>query len=416
MTQHSLLPWSKPRLTSDSILMIKNFTLMSDGNRFYGSQRPWFVRAAGFVFPAFLMVANANAWATETATGTTAGAQETETKTKVAEAEAAGDQHNEKAKALVDGMAEAMMSLNYSGEFVHIMGATVESMRILHAKNEHGEFERLTSLNGEAREVYRNDMRVTCVWPGSKSVIVGSSKDRQSIPRIDADVLQSEFYRTEMLGADRVASRETYVVDINPEDEFRFGYRFWIDKENNMLLRMLLLDETGGVVEQLMFTSIEYPQSIDESLFEARFDANAYTLTNTEQSGLTASSGDIIQASGSSGKELPTITSGEVKSSKSVGFSSLPGGYYKISETYNPMPIGNSPISHVTISDGMASVSVYVEFMAENRHEKGAEGISRMGAVSAYGTSKGDAFVTVVGEVPAAVVKAIADSIVLEGG
>ena len=53
--------------------------------------------------------------------------------------------------------------------------------------------------------------------------------------------------------------------------------------------------------------------------------------------------------------------------------------------------------------------------MAADEHERGAEGLSRMGAVNAYGSSKQGAFVTVVGEVPASVVKAIGESVVFEG-
>jgi len=101
---------------------------------------------------------------------------------------------------LLDSMADAMETLNYSGEYIHVVGGTIESMRIVHASTERGEFERLTSLNGEAREVFRSDEILTCIWPGSRSVIVGTSKARESIPRIDAHVLQCDFYNTEYLG------------------------------------------------------------------------------------------------------------------------------------------------------------------------------------------------------------------------
>ena len=363
--------------------------------------KTWQACVACLCFPALLLVANGSLASDGTA--------------KAGQPEVAGSeaQPGEKAQALVADMSDAMTSLNYRGEFVHMLGSTVEAMGILHAKNSQGEFERLTSLNGEAREVYRNDQKVTCIWPGSKSVIVGSSKDRKSIPRIDANVLQSEYYRMVYQGQDRVAAREAHVVDIAPEDQFRFGYRFWIDQETKMLLRMMLLDENGGIVEQLMFTSIEYPDSIDPELFEAQIDENVYTLTNNESRG----AGELVfTATPANGKTVPTSSGhGASEPEKTIKFKSLPGGYYKVTETYNPMPIGTTPISHVTITDGMASVSVYVEYMAADKHEKGAEGLSRMGAVNAYGSSKQGAFVTVVGEVPASVVEAIGESVILEG-
>jgi len=297
---------------------------------------------------------------------------------------------------LLDSMADAMESLNYSGEYIHVVGGTIESMRIVHASTERGEFERLTSLNGEAREVFRSDEILTCIWPGSRSVIVGTSKARESIPRIDAHVLQSDFYNTEYLGYDRVASRDAHVIEIRPVDEFRYGYRFWIDAESNMLLRMVLLDSDDKSVEQLMFTSINYPDSIDMSIFETNIAKTGFNVTNMDSSKKAlASSGGASVAAGSE----PIIEIGD-----------LPGGYQKVSQIYDPMPIGKSPLSHITISDGMASVSVYVEHEGAS-HQDSSKGMSTMGAVNAFAMAVDDAFVTVVGEVPAAVVEAIGYSV-----
>ena len=173
-----------------------------------------------------------------------------------------------------------------------------------------------------------------------------------------------------------------------------------------MLLRMLLLDEKNQIVEQMMFTSIEFPDSIDASQFDASVDESSYTVSNTTDSDAAA---QLVFARGD-GKQ---IAGGSAVSSRTIDFNSLPGGYYKVSETYNPMPIGHSPVSHVTISDGMASVSVYVEYVAEKPEGEMADGLSRMGAVNAYGLFKDNAFVTVVGEVPATVVKTIGESVLL---
>jgi len=355
----------------------------------------------GFLFAA-LFAANAAAWSTASAQDATAQASAAEVSDQTELFPEAT------ARQLVEEMAQAMESLTYRGAFVHMMGSSVESMRILHTRRAEGEFERLTSLNGEAREVFRTDKLVTCVWPGSMSVIVGASKERKSIPRINATVLASDYYSISHEGFDRVAGRDVYLIDIMPADTFRYGYRFWIDQEQKMLLRMLLLDEKSTIIEQVMFTSIDYPKDIALEHFQAKVDPENYTVTNTVD---TERPESIITVSGQT-----KTGSGTALSTHTVVFNSLPGGYFKVSETYNPMPIGDTPVSHVTISDGMASVSVYVEYMPADQHEKGASGLSRMGAVNAYGASLPEAFVTVVGEVPASVVKAIGDAITLKGG
>lgn len=82
-----------------------------------------------------------------------------------------------------------------------------------------------------------------------------------------------------------------------------------------------------------------------------------------------------------------------------------------MSENYQPMPINDGPVSHVMLSDGMASVSVYVEYVVKAEQTDVALGVSMMGAMNAYTRSLDTALITVVGEVPPATVEAIALSV-----
>jgi len=70
-------------------------------------------------------------------------------------------------------------------------------------------------------------------------------------------------------------------------------------------------------------------------------------------------------------------------------------------------------MSHVTISDGMASVSVYVEYVRDGGQTEHVTGLSRMGALNAYGIRTRTALITAVGDVPEATVRAIATAVVL---
>ena len=310
----------------------------------------------------------------------------------------AGDSASLDARELVRSMSQALKQLNYEGTFVHMSNGNIETMRILHSRDDDGEHERMISLNGEAREVFRNNKTVTCVWPGSKSVLVSKSKPRDLIPQVKQSLLDSEFYSLNMGEPDRVAGRQTHVVHIDPTDDDRYGYRYWIDSESNMLLRMVLLDENDQTLEQMMFTDISYPDTIDPSKLQANITDDTFTWQEPRP-GETQAGG---AAYGSNKKPL-----------KVVEFKSLPGGYRKVAETYDAMPMTNSPLSHVTLSDGIASVSVYVEYMPAEHHDAGSSGLSRMGAMNAYGRGLKTAFVTVVGEVPGGVVKTIGESVIL---
>jgi len=171
-----------------------------------------------------------------------------------------------------------------------------------------------------------------------------------------------------------------------PRDNFRYGYRFWVDKNTNMLLRSMLLDEKDMAVEQVMFTNISYPEHIPALRFQ------------TPKRALDAK---LI--------EQPKPTKQIIKDTEDrVTFSSLPAGYSEVSETYKPMPINDGPVSHVMLSDGMASISVYVEYVKESDRKDIALGMSTMGAMNAFTHSTPDALITVVGEVPSATVEAVA--------
>ncbi|MEA3277082.1 MAG: MucB/RseB C-terminal domain-containing protein, partial [Pseudomonadota bacterium] len=69
-------------------------------------------------------------------------------------------------------------------------------------------------------------------------------------------------------------------------------------------------------------------------------------------------------------------------------------------------------VEHFVLSDGLASVSVYVE----NGSQEGLKGGSRIGAVHAAGGRAYGHQVTVVGEVPSGTVEAVLAGIRYDGG
>jgi len=287
-------------------------------------------------------------------------------------------------ESLIRDMSKALTKLNYEGSFVHIQNGNIESMSIVHSNDNGGELEYMLSLNGEAREVFRNRALVTCIWPSSNSVIVSNSKSRQILPNVDESLTNSESYQLTMGKPDRVAGLAAYVIDIKPKDHFRYGYRFWVDKDTKMLLRSMLVDSNDNTVEQVMFTNITYPESIPAERFETP--------------------GEAIETLETQKASKPLVSDSQNR----VSFEELPMGYTEINEIYQPKPLNNRPMSHVMLSDGMASVSVYVEYVDKSTHTGVALGVSTMGAMNAFTRSMDAALITVVGEVPSATVESIA--------
>jgi len=283
------------------------------------------------------------------------------------------------AKAAADGetaaeqlarMADAMRSLSYEGTLVYLHDNRLEALRIEHRIEGGQAHERLFSLNGPLRTVTRDQDRVTCELPNSHPISVHRRGLAQEVLRsktIDVDLLASH-YLVHPLGAARVAGRQTDVVGIIPRDNLRYGYRFYLDSESGLPLKSDLMGDEAEPIEQIMFTSLDLLS--DE----------------TDAAPLPASRGGLA----------PSAQNKAVEESAGVWhFVGLPPGFELVMHD-QLRDGGGQPVEHFVLSDGLASVSVYVE----GDEAEGLDGATRIGAVHAAGGRVAGHQVTVVGEVP----------------
>lgn len=287
----------------------------------------------------------------------------------VATAAANTDEHSE-IKALLKRMTEAVRLLDYEGTFVYLQNNQLESLHVEHYRDGEMVRERLLSLNGSPREVVRDGAKVTCIFPDSDAVLVDQPMAQSSFP----DLLRSSLddladnYRFSLLGQDRVAGRSAQVVAIVPRDNLRYGYRLYLDRDSSLPLKSDLMDENGDPVEQSMFTSLKVADSTLERL------EGAELLPPPESAAAPAENPD-----------------------GSWAFSNLPKGFQLDLHEHRANPRDGDPMEYFLLSDGLASLSVFVE---EGSLGDGLQGGSRMGAVSAWGGQVAGHQVTVVGDVP----------------
>jgi sigma-E factor negative regulatory protein RseB len=292
------------------------------------------------------------------------------------------------AREWLDEMSEALQNLDYDGTFVYLHDGKLEAMRIIHQRDGEDEKERLFSLTGSAREVIRDNQSVTCIMPDSKSVMVGRSRPRQPFPVVPRDLDSIEkYYRFENAGSDRMAGIMTQVVIIIPRDDYRYGYRFWIAKDSKMLLKSDLTGAHGAPIEQVMFTQLGVGNEVSVASMPASADEDAPAWHHQDIGGTaTAEAGEP----GWVVRRLP------------VGFSLT---HYQRKR----MQPGGEGTEHLVYSDGLATVSVYVEMASAD--DNTLTGLSSMGAMNAYGAIVNGHQVVVVGEVPAVTVEMMARSI-----
>lgn len=290
-------------------------------------------------------------------------------------------------------MGNALHSLNYQGTLVYLHGDQIETMQLIHKSDDTGEHERLIHLSGAAREVIRDGDMVICYLSDIRSVVVGSRRFNSNfLTRLQTDFKRFvDNYNFTVDGEDRIAGRSAHIIQVIPRDEFRYGYKIWIDQETYLMLKSDLVDKQMQVLEQVMFTNVDVVDDIPAELLKPAINSDTFTWHRGKDKGQGVSTID-----------------------KGWKIGNMPTGFILTGHFKQQMPGSESAAEHMVISDGLASISVYIEsFAAESQ---GFVGTSNLGAINLHGSVVDDYKITVVGEVPETTVRMIAASISHQSG
>lgn len=295
-------------------------------------------------------------------------------------------------------MSDADQNQNYQGTFILRKSDKLSTLHVTHGVDDKGVWESLEALNGEPRKVIRHNNRVISIFPNREIITIRHNDKKQPLhPQLPDNIeLLEQFYAMNRLEDDRIANHPSLVVDLLPKDQYRYGYRYWVDKDTGMLLRCDLVDEDNVVVEQMMFTSLDFLSEIPSQTFELE------QFEQFKQHLLDEPDVEVKQEATEAGWKVTRLPEGFTLTQSTMRYSQSSAS--RLADTLPP------DLLHMVYSDGLASVSVFVETnQGETHHLQGA---SSMGAVNAFGNAVDNYFVTVVGEVPAKTVQLMAQSTV----
>lgn len=315
-------------------------------------------------------------------------------------ASAAAANPNLDAMQWIQRISQAAQKLNYSGTFVYLQqGGQPQTSRITHMVEGGVERERLEMLEGAPMVVVRSGDEVRSYLPESKTVLVEKRRTKAGFPGLGTGPLPvhaagpaapapinfSENYTVRKWDSQRIAGLECQVLLLEPKDGLRYTHKLWADMNSGLLLKAQSFNEKGDVVEQIGFTQVEIGGVVEkyQARMSKRDGGRDWRIANAQ----------VWEASlAESGWKIEP---------------SVPG-FRKISEMKRGT--GDSgEVGQVVFSDGLTSVSVFVE--AAPAGAKPRDGISTQGAVNVYRRSLGSHLVTVLGEAPPACVTRIAKSI-----
>ncbi|MFC3111147.1 MucB/RseB C-terminal domain-containing protein [Undibacterium arcticum] len=290
----------------------------------------------------------------------------------------------------------AAQKLNYSGTFIYQQANQFRTSRITHVLDGKNEIEKLEILDGKPREYIRNNEEIAAYMPEAKTVLVEKRVAQDVFPAILAanpsDL--AEHYNIKKAETGRVAGYECQAILLDPKDNLRFGYKLWAEKSTGLLLRAQTLNEKKEVVEQIAFTQLEIGD-IDRSRVKSSFGNTAgWHVENAVMSQVSMTGWTVkwVPPGFKKTREMKRlVTDAPATNSGSA----------------NVHPLSQREVSQIVFSDGLAAISVFIEPGTQSR----TEGSMQQGAMNIMGKRQGDFWLTIVGEVPAAALKQVANSI-----
>ena len=295
----------------------------------------------------------------------------------------------------------AAQKVNYSGTFVYQQASQVRTSRITHLLDGKNEIEKLEILDGKPREYIRINDEIICYLPEVRTLITEKKIAQDIFPALLAanpsDL--SSYYALRRGDGGRVAGFDSLEVILEPKDNLRYGYRLWAERNTGLLLRAQTINEKNEIVEQIAFTQLEIG-NIHRSRVKPSFVNTAGW--QTENSVMTQSSG-----LGWSVRNVPPGFKKVRELKRLISDVSASNGS---AAALNSITTTQREVIQLVFSDGLAAISVFIEPGSRSR----TEGSVQQGAMNIIGKRQGDFWLTIVGEVPAAAIKQIANSIELK--
>ncbi|MDP0587681.1 MAG: MucB/RseB C-terminal domain-containing protein [Candidatus Endonucleobacter bathymodioli] len=287
-------------------------------------------------------------------------------------------------------MSAAFEKLSYRGVFVYQQGSYLETLAVTRDASKGRNRERVIHLDGSFREMVMSESGLTYATAGKEA---RSIKYGSLMPMAGkfTDSFSEAYYKVRYASqrTDRIAGRKAAVIVIAPIDQYRYGYQLWIDTESSLMLKSVMFDGLGKIIERLQFTQIDVDVklSFEELAAMDQGDVKSNQLVNIDFSS---------EAGGTWGWEAGWV----------------PDGFSVKSAVQRLSPDSEDKVDAVIYSDGIANFSVFVEPEKSRVLSQESDSIGVMVAVSkVFRREKSYFHVTVVGAVPLGVAERVAASV-----
>ena len=278
-------------------------------------------------------------------------------------------------------MTEAGARQSFSGTYIYERSGTFSTHRIWHQALPPASIsERLLQLDGQAQEALLSNGRVLCATRDLVEHLDGV----QQLDGSKIDVARLEkTYELKVLGKSRVAGRSAVALLLLPRDANRYARELHVDSETGLLLKSLLLNGQGQLLERMQFTSLSPNLKVSQQDLQPITDCIA-----PASSPATAKSESLWQ----------------------VGW--MPAGFVLSGTRERPGTAFGPAVQSLVFDDGLARFSIFLEplegVMAGNAHVQLGPTVVVSRPIT---TDQRQFMVTVVGEIPLATAEQVVLSV-----
>ncbi len=178
------------------------------------------------------------------------------------------------------------------------------------------------------------------------------------------------------------------VISVTPRDGYRYGYRLWIQRSTGMPLKTELLDSAGAVIEQVVFSSLSLRHHIGDDELKPQLVTTGFNWLRDDGAPAV-----IAQAPG-------VWTNAQ-----------LPPGFQLAAQTAQMMPGVAEPVTHLVFSDGIATVSVFIQTISIRSPVQVQAGVAQVGSSAAITSVQSGHKYVALGEVPPVTVRFIIEAL-----
>jgi len=277
--------------------------------------------------------------------------------------------------------SQAAHELSYDGIYTYNNSNNAKSVQITHVNYGQGEYARVVVLDGKPREALTQGADTVIFNPKQEKVVIEKRRGQSSFPALlptDLDAVKQNYQA--MNGSmERVAGRDAQLITLQPKDQYRYGYKLWIDKEFGLLLKVATLDGNGATLDSIGFSQLVLMSGQKLDWFQPS---------------------NLVRGKPYEVERRPVSNLQDNENNCDMAETLL--GYRRISQLKQNINNRPVPATHMVYSDGLATVSIFVEPVSRGLHAR--VGYSEMGTTSMLGAIADGHQIMVVGEVPQATV------------